>query len=92
VTLSIGKLEPENASFRYVVEQTRGSNNDLNGNKENFLENKTTKKDFSYYQGVTGQMSTTLSDIAIFFDFNTDTIKPENKKTKEAAIYIAFNE
>lgn len=92
VTLSIGKLEPENASFRYVVEQTRSSSHDLNGNKDNFLENKTSKKDFSYYQGLTGQMKTVDVNIAIIFDFNTDTIKPENKKIKETAIVIYFNE
>ena len=83
IHIRIGKLVPENASFRYVVRTQVEEHRDVSSLSENFFYDGPQNKDFSEFQGKETDMNRNYSssvDSVIAFFFNVKTIAPEKKE------------
>ena len=91
IHIRIGKLVPENASFRYVV-RTQVKEDRTSGFliSEDFFYDGPQQKDFSEFQGKETDMaengSTSRTNIIGFF-FNVKTIVPENKENYDSGCW-----
>ncbi len=96
IHVRIGKLVPENASFRYVVktdiqENVRNSEDRM---MKDFIPNGLVHKDFSEFQGKETYLNRNDHDIRsadyILFYFNVGNKEPVNKENRISGFYYAW--
>lgn len=96
IHVRIGKLVPENASFRYVVktdiqENVRNSEDRM---MKDFVPNGLVHKDFSEFQGKETYLNKNDHDIRqgdyILFYFNVDSKEPVNKENRISGFYYTW--
>lgn len=98
IHVRIGKLVPENASFRYVVKtwvEENNSNPEARLMKD-FVPNGNVRKDFSEFQGKQTDMSVNDNDRRnanyVLFYFNVNSKEPVNEQNRISGYYYDWNQ
>lgn len=88
----IGKLVPENASFRYVV-KTKVEEHSNYPVMKDFVGYGDQRKDFSEFQGKETDMNYVYNNIEynyVLFYFNVNTKEPQNKENRICGFYYTW--